>query len=170
MLSISSKTILDLPTFIAGFDIEGIGKTMAEKLVSSGYNSLQKILSAPEDDFVKVDGFAEKLAKIAVDGLRENSSEMNNLISKKIITLQENSGGVLEGKSFCFTGELKSMKRSDAEKIVKENGGSCKSSVTKDLSFLVTNDKESGSSKNEKALKFGIPVINEEEFFAMIKN
>jgi DNA ligase (NAD+) len=37
------------------------------------------------------------------------------------------------------------MKRADAEKLVKENGGTTKSSVTKDLSYLVTNDTESGS-------------------------
>ena len=34
------------------------------------------------------------------------------------------------------------MKRADAEQLVKKNGGSTKSSVTKDLTYLVTNDKE----------------------------
>ena len=75
----------------------------------------------------------------------------------------------LTGKSFCFTGELVTMKRNDAEALVKKNGGSCKSSVTKDLSYLVTNDTTSGSSKNVKAAKLGIPVITEEEFLALIK-
>ena len=60
------------------------------------------------------------------------------------------------------------MKRADAESLVKERGGICKSSVTKDLSYLVTNDKESGSSKNAKAAKFGIPVIDESEFIKMV--
>ena len=60
------------------------------------------------------------------------------------------------------------MKRADAEKLVKENGGSCKSSVTKDLSYLVTNDVSSGSSKNQKAQKLGIPVIDEKQFLALL--
>ena len=61
------------------------------------------------------------------------------------------------------------MKRADAEALVKEKGGLCKSSVTKDLSYLVTNDKKSGSSKNAKAAKLGIPVIDENEFIKMAK-
>ena len=54
-------------------------------------------------------------------------------------------------------------------KLVKENGGTTKSSVTKDLSYLVTNDTESGSSKNQKAQKFGIPIINEKEFLTLVQ-
>ena len=72
--------------------------------------------------------------------------------------------------SFCFTGELNSMKRSQAEAFVKENGGSCKSSVTKDLTYLVTNDTSSGSTKNQKALLYNIPIINEETFLEMVKS
>ena len=57
------------------------------------------------------------------------------------------------------------MKRADAEAMVKKTGGSCKSSVTKDLSYLVTNDTSSGSSKNVKAAKYGVAIIDEDEFF-----
>jgi glycerol-3-phosphate cytidylyltransferase-like family protein len=61
------------------------------------------------------------------------------------------------------------MKRQDAEQLVKQNGGVCKSSVTKDLTYLVTNDTTSGSSKNVKAAKLGIPVIDENQRLEMIK-
>ena len=103
------------------------------------------------------------MAKTAVEGFAENKDEMLSLASN-FVSIKNAAGGIFEGKSFCFTGELKSMKRSDAENIVKELGGSCKSSVTKDLSYLVTNDVSSGSSKNLKASKLGIPVIDEMEF------
>ena len=61
------------------------------------------------------------------------------------------------------------MKRSDAQELVKQNGGSVKSSVVKDLSYLVTNDTSSGSSKNAKAAALGIPVISEKEFLELLK-
>jgi DNA ligase (NAD+) len=62
------------------------------------------------------------------------------------------------------------MKRSQAEEMVKSLGGSAKSSVVKDLSYLVTNDPESGSGKNKKAAEFGVAIINEEQLLELLKN
>lgn len=165
--SIQAHRDMSLAVFVAGFDIEGIGETTVEKLVNSGFDSLDKLLSMTEEQCAKVYGFAEKMAKIAIEGLLENKEEMVSL-SNGIIHVQESGGGLLAGKSFCFTGELTTMKRADAEQLVKQNGGSCKSSVTKDLSYLVTNDTGSGSSKNQKAVKFGIPVIDEKQFLELL--
>ena len=166
--SIQNHRRMSLSIFVAGFDIEGIGETTVEKLVSAGFDSIEKLLNMTEEEAARVSGFAEKMASIAVEGLVENSEEMKSL-SNGIIEIESATVGILSGKSFCFTGELITMKRSDAEKIVKENGGTCKSSVTKDLSYLVTNDVSSGSSKNAKAAKLGIPVIDEKAFIAMTR-
>ena len=166
--SIQNHRRMSLSIFVAGFDIEGIGETTVEKLVSAGFDSIEKLLNMTEEEAARVSGFAEKMASIAVEGLVENSEEMKSL-SNGIIEIESAAVGILSGKSFCFTGELVTMKRSDAEKIVKENGGTCKSSVTKDLSYLVTNDVSSGSSKNAKAAKLGIPVIDEKAFLAMTR-
>ena len=166
--SIQTRKSMSLSVFLAGFDIEGFGETLAEKLVHSGFNTLDKILFATETQIADVYGFAEIMAHTIVQGLAENSTEMRRLVQDGIITIQSSAGGKLEGKSFCFTGELTTMKRQDAEKLVKQNGGVCKSSVTKDLSYLVTNDTTSGSSKNVKAAALGIPVITEEQFLKLI--
>ena len=165
--SIQSHRKLRLQTFLAGFDIEGFGETMAEKLVNSGFETLEKMLCATEEQIASVYGFAEITAHTIAEGLLENAAEMRSLVNDGIITLEAEGGGLLSGKSFCFTGEL-SMKRADAEALVKKNGGSIKSSVTKDLSYLVTNDTTSGSSKNVKAAKLGIPVIDELQFKKLV--
>lgn len=166
--SIQNHRKMRLAVFVAGFDIEGIGETMVQKLVDAGFSSLQKLLDATAEDIAAVYGFADITAKVFVQGLAENKEEMLALTDSGIIQIEQAGGGSLAGKSFCFTGELKSMKRADAETMVKAAGGSCKSSVTKDLSYLVTNDTTSGSSKNQKAAKYGIPIINEEEFLALV--
>ena len=166
--SIQNHRRMALAVFIAGFDIEGMGETMVQKLIDAGFTTLEKLLSASEEEIAAVYGFAEITAKIFVEGLAENAEEMRSLVANGIIQIEEIGGGALAGKSFCFTGELRTMKRADAEAMVKKAGGSCKSSVTKDLSYLVTNDTESGSSKNVKAAKFGIPIINEEEFLRLV--
>lgn len=166
--SIQGRKKMPLSVFSSGFDIEGASEASMEKLVFAGFNTLQKLLSMTEEQCAEVYGFAETMAKIIVEGLNENKDEMLYL-SQNIIKITEENSGNLSGLSFCFTGELHSMKRSQAEEIVKANGGSCKSSVTKDLSYLVTNDVKSGSSKNVKAEKLGIPVINEEQFLSLIQ-
>lgn len=166
--SIQSRRRMSLAVFVAGFDIEGFGETMIQKIVDAGFNSLEKILNATEEEIAGVYGFAQTSAEVLVQGLKDNKDEMLSLVQSGTIQLENAAEGSLAGKSFCFTGELHSMKRADAENLVKQHGGSCKSSVTKDLSYLVTNDTTSGSSKNKKAAQYGIPIINEEEFLKLV--
>ncbi len=166
--SIQNHRSVSLSKFIAGFDIEGIGETIVEKLIEAGYNSLDSLFEATQEQIAGVYGFADILAETFVQGLKENKEEMKNLIQSGTLTVEQIEGGKLVGKSFCFTGELRSMKRADAQNLVKQNGGSVKSSVVKGLSYLVTNDTASGSSKNKKAAELGIPVINEEAFLALL--
>ena len=131
-------------------------------------NTLEKLLAANEREIANISGFGIITANTLVQGLKENILEIQYLLDKGYIEIKNNLAGIFSGKSFCFTGEL-SIKRSEAEKIVKENGGAIKSSVVKDLSYLVTNDTSSGSSKNKKAAELNIPVINEKEFFALLE-
>ena len=168
--SIQGHRKISLAKFIAGFDIEGIGETVVETLMSEGYSTLDKMMVATEAEIANVYRFAEILAHTFVSGIHENKDEMLALVNDGTITLvQGENTGSLAGLSFCFTGELKTMKRADAQNMVKEKGGTVKSSVVKGLSYLVTNDTTSGSSKNKKAAELGVPVINEEEFLALVK-
>ena len=170
--SIKSRTRVSLETFIAGFDIEGIGETLMEKLTAAGFNTLDKLFCARETDIASVYGFGDITAHTLVQGLAECRTQMYFLTENGIITIeaprtaQENP---LVGKSFCFTGELYTLKRSEAEALVKQAGGNVKSSVVKGLSYLVTNDTSSGSSKNKKAVEQGTPVIDEKTFLAMVQ-
>lgn len=167
--SIQNHKKMTLSVFIAGFDIEGIGETTVEKLENAGINTVKKLFKATKEELSNVSGFADIMAENLIEGLNENQEEIEYLLKNKIIQIKENLEGRFTGKSFCFTGELKTMKRADAENLVKQNGGTAKSSVTKDLSYLVTNDTSSGSSKNQKAQKLNIPIISENEFLEMLK-
>ncbi len=167
--SISSHNEVSLSVFFAGFDIEGIGETMVQKIVDAGFNTFDKLIGIKVEEAASVYGFADITARVFVKGIAENETQMHSLVDNGYIKIKESSeGGAMTGKSFCFTGELVTMKRADAEALVKKNGGTCKSSVTKDLTYLVTNDRSSGSSKNVKAQKLGIPIISEQEFLQLI--
>lgn len=76
------------------------------------------------------------------------------------------TSSILEGKSFCITGTL-SQPRTHFEKIITDNGGLVKSSVTKKLDYLLVG--EDAGSKLDKAQKLNINIINEEQFNNLIK-
>jgi DNA ligase (NAD+) len=78
-------------------------------------------------------------------------------------------GGCLSGLSFCFTGAL-SKPRKEFEDLVEKHGGSLLSGVTKDLKYLVMSDPNSGSSKAEKARKYGTKCIDEADFFKVVSD
>ena len=170
---IQAKRELSLATFIAGFDFEGVGELIIEKVVSAGFDTLIKLRAASLEELSNIYGIGEITAGIILNGLKETAIEMDEVISKGVISITPSLSKEdlpLKEKSFCFTGELKTMKRNRAEEMVKALGGTVKSSVVKELTFLVTNDTGSGSSKNKKANDLGIKILSEEEFISLLSN
>jgi DNA ligase (NAD+) len=169
---IQAKRELSLSVFVAGFDFEGVAETTMDKVASAGFNTLEKLRQASAEDLAAVYGLGEITAKIIIDGLAETAAEMDATLGKGVISIApppEEEALPMRGLSFCFTGELASMKRNQAEEKIKALGASAKSTVVKGLSYLVTNDPGSGSAKNKKARELGVPIINEDEFLKMLK-
>jgi DNA ligase (NAD+) len=168
--SLRSRSSVSLSAFVAGFDIEGIGETMVDKLVDAGFTTLDALFAADEAALASVFQFGEIMARTLKSGLSRVEGEMRALLASGVIAIEEKRpGGALEGVSFCFTGELTSMKRGEAESRVKALGAQAKSSVVKGLTYLVTNTPESGSSKNAKARELGVSIIDERQFIDILE-
>jgi DNA ligase (NAD+) len=164
---------LPLAAFVAGFDLEGVGETIMDKVIAAGFDTLKKLRSASVEELSAVYGLGEITARTIAEGINETAEEMAKVLSAGIIGIAPPivvDAAPLRGKSFCFTGELVSMKRSEAEEKIKALGASAKTSVVKDLSFLVTNNPESGSAKNRKARDLGVAIIDEKQFLDLLKN
>lgn len=161
---------LSLAAFIAGFDIEGVAETTMEKIINAGFDTLEKLRAAVVDEIAGVHGLGTITATTIADGLKETAAEMDAVLAAGPVSISRSNTGSLpmRGMSFCFTGELLSMKRSQAEEKIKALGAQAKSTVVKDLSYLVTNDPGSNSSKNKKAHELGIKIITEDQFLALI--
>ena len=65
-----------------------------------------------------------------------------------------------------LTGTLPTYKRSEAQKLIEENGGVCQSSVTAKTNLVLAG--EEAGSKLEKAKKLGVKIIDEDEFKTML--
>jgi DNA ligase (NAD+) len=158
---------------VAGFDFDGVGETIMDKVVAAGFDTLEKLRGAGVEELAAVYGLGEISARTIVEGLSETGEEMDRVLAAGVISIAApppSDAQPLRGCSFCFTGELRSMKRKEAEERIKALGGSAKTSVVKDLSFLVTNDPESKSAKNVKARELGVAIINETRFLELLKN
>jgi len=169
---IQTKRELSLAAFVAGFDLEGIAETTMEKIADAGFNTLEKLRNASVEELASVYRLGDITAKIIADGIKECKKEMDAVLKTKVITIADpphEDSQPLRALSFCFTGELSSIKRTEAQEKVKSLGAQVKSSVVNGLSYLVTNDPDSGSSKNKKARELGVKIIDEKEFLKLIK-
>ena len=76
----------------------------------------------------------------------------------------------LHGKTFVVTGSVNHYKNRDELKAdIVAHSGTVAGSVSSKTSYLINNDINSTSSKNQKAKSLNIPIISEEEFLQMIK-
>jgi len=77
------------------------------------------------------------------------------------------SSSKLRGKSFVFTGELKTITRDEGKDMARKLGGGVSESVSKKTAYVVVG--KSPGSKYDRARELGVPTLNEKEFLAMIK-
>lgn len=161
---------VDIITFLSALGITGGAYNKCEKVVSYGHDTVEKILDLSVEKLSEIESFAEKSATEFVNSIQGKKGMINKLLSKGFEFKQRsvNTDTAVSGKKFCITGTL-SMKRSDLQKLIKENGGVAVSSVSKATDFLITNDTESSSSKFKKAKELNIPIINEDKFLEMIQ-
>jgi DNA ligase (NAD+) len=160
-----------LAQFISAIGVEGVSIAKSEKIIAQGYNTIEKILSLDLDKMKNIEGFAEKSSQSFLNSLRRKERLINELISLGVNAKADEIAigeGPLQGKKFCITGEL-SMARSEFEKLIKQNGGVMVSSVSKNTSYLITNETDSSSSKFVKAKDLGIPIVSEANLLKMIQ-
>ena len=93
----------------------------------------------------------------------EFSFEIPNLVLDEI-------PNTLQGKTFVVTGSVNHYKNRDELKAdIVAHGGTVTGSVSSKTSYLINNDINSTSSKNQKAKSLNIPIISENEFLQMIQ-
>ena len=90
----------------------------------------------------------------------------------EVLTLDESFeevGVALEGKVFVITGSLEHYEnRKELKTAIEAEGGKVAGSVSAKTDYLITNDPNSGSSKNKAARELGVAIITEEEIMEML--
>ena len=155
---------------LAGLGIPGVGKATAKELIRT-FGSIDAIAEADKASLVAV----QDIGEISAEGIYNffhdegNKALLERLKALGLNFAREESavqGTALTGLTFCITGTLEGMSRSDAESLIESNGGKPVSSVSKKTSYLLMG--ADAGSKERKARELGVPIISLEELKDMI--
>lgn len=147
---------MDLATFLYGLNVTHVGEINAKR-IAKHFGTIEAVIAATVDELAQVPGIKTTSDEIK-ESIQEKLSVITNLL--KHIKINGTAGqGPLSGVSFCITGELWAG-REEIQELMRSKGAEVKNNVSKDLSFLVTNDPSSGTSKNKKAKDYGIKIIS----------
>lgn len=165
-----------LSNVLTAIGIPNIGKNNAKILAAQCFtdgNPLERFLELAKEnyDWTALDGFGEVMSSSINRFVAENEGRIRPLIAALRIapeTPPADTPRPLEGKTFCITGKLLHFPNRDALVAeIERLGGKAVSGVSAKTDYLITNDKDSGSSKNQKAAKFGTKIISEAEFLEL---
>ena len=159
-----------LEKLLCGLGIRHIGEKAAQTLAAK-FGDIHSVMNATEDDLCKIDDIGLESAKSVVRFFQMDHVKVliERLLAAGVSGESKDKplGNSLEGKTIVVTGTLPTLKRQEAEALIRAHGGNASGSVSKKTSFVLCGSD--AGSKLTKAQALGIPVINEEEFLSMIK-
>ncbi|MDB5265239.1 MAG: ligA [Parcubacteria group bacterium] len=167
--AIQLKKKVPFARLLVGLSIPHVGEETAH-LLASEFGTLEALRKTKEEDIAGIKGVGEIVAKEVAGWFADsqNTALLDRLSAH--ISVQkaekEKKEGPLLGKTVVVTGTLPVFSRDEAEDLVRKNGGSVSSSVSRKTSFLLAG--ESAGSKLQKAEELGVEIINETEFRSRI--
>ena len=155
-----------------GLGVPGIGVATSNLISRSCRNKWSDIQSLDEEALTDIDGVGSVMARDYVGFFadEDNKAAIDELLG--LLTLDESyeaAGTSLEGKTFVITGSLEHYaNRKDLKAEIEAEGGKVAGSVSAKTDYLITNDPNSGSSKNRTARELGVAIITEEQIMEML--
>ncbi len=161
----------DLFRLVFGLGIRHVGQKSA-KCICEKFEDISELMSADISVLKEIDDVGEIMAQSIVDFFsnEDNKKEIYKLKELGVNTISEKTDKASDkfnGMTFVLTGTLPTLTRDEAKKIIEDNGGKTSSSVSKKTSVVLAGDE--AGSKLLKAQQLDIKIIDENEFFNMLK-
>ncbi len=166
--SIEKSKNVSLHRFIYALGIRHIGNENA-KLISENVVNISDFIQIIKTNnfhkFSNINGIGET----QINSLKSFFSnklnlsvliELNNILNIESVNL--NKSGILNNKTFMFTGKLVGMSRAEAKSIIEKNSGATLTSISKNLNYLVIGDKPT-KRKIDEAKNLGIKIISQDQ-------
>ena len=156
-----------------GLGIRYVGETVAKKLTSY-FKDINQLRSSNFEELCSIDEVGDKIAESIVQyfSVDYNNKIIDLLLENGLNMASDNSENILqstilENKKIVISGTFKNISRDELKKTIEINGGKNSSSVSKSTDILVAGENM-GPSKLEKAEKFKVSIMNENEFLNLI--
>ncbi len=173
--SINLRKTISFEKFIYALGIRHIGLENA-KIISKNLKSLKNFIALSKknnfDDLINIDGIGETQINSIKNFFKNNTNVnvLNSLEKALKVTDAEiiKNNGLLNNKTFMFTGKLLNMSRSEAKSIVEQNSGSIVSNVNKKLDYLIIGEKPT-NRKIEAAKNLNVKILDQSSWLKMLK-
>lgn len=155
-----------------GLGIPGIGVNTARYIARECRNSWDTIMRLTEEELLSIDGIGDVMTRDYTEFFA--NPEKRRIVHEIINELDmdesfELAGTKLDGLTFVVTGDLEFFaSRKDLKSAIEMEGGKVASQVSAKTSYLITNNPNSGSSKNKMARDLGVKVITEQDIIKML--
>ncbi len=151
-----------------------VGPDVAKKLLSTySFKELISIARTTDDPtyFSHIDGIGPEKSSTFVEYFHDAKySTIVDHLLEQITVIEEDltsTGDKCKGLTFVVTGDVYQYKnRNELKAYIESQGGKVTGSVSKSTNYLINNDVNSSSSKNQKAKELNIPILSEEDFIA----
>lgn len=159
-----------LGKFLGALGIRFVGEVTAS-LLEQSYPSLDDLINASMEALLEIEGIGEQAARSIIDYFSDpDVAEMFVRLHQAGVVPetapQPRAVQPLSGQVILFTGTLTTLSRTEAKKLVKENGGQIATTVTQKMTYLVAGEKAGAKLKTARAL--GKIILTENEFLQMI--
>ncbi len=157
---------------LAALGIRNVGLSTSRELMKN-FSGIEELMNADEEKLTAINDIGATTAKCIVDFFKnENNRKIMESLKAAGVNMtmpqKEEGGDALAGLTIVVTGTLPTLGRKEAAELIEKNGGKATGSVSKKTSYLVAG--EAAGSKLTKAQALGIPVIDEDGLFNLIKN
>jgi len=172
LTSLEAAQTRPLWRWLVAMSIRHVGAPTARDLARE-FRSMERIERASLEELAAVEGVGRVVAQavvdwFAVDWHRELVEKWRRAGAPLVDEGSEQGPRPLEGITVVVTGTLMSYSRDSATEAVQERGGKVTSSVSKKTGFVVVG-AEPGASKYDKAVKLGVPLLDDAGLTALLE-
>ncbi|RQD75271.1 MAG: NAD-dependent DNA ligase LigA [Candidatus Syntrophonatronum acetioxidans] len=161
-----------LPKLIFGLGIKFVGEKVS-KILAQNFQSIDGLMEADKENIQAISEIGPKIAASVYEFFKNDSNlwlidKLRKAGVNFAMEQEGEKGKLLAGKTFVLTGKLENYSREEARELIEGLGGKVTSSVSSNTDFLLAG--ENPGSKLDQAKNQGTRIIEEEEFYKMVKS